>query len=68
VVLLGGALWGVAGMFLSIPFVAILKIIFDRLPEMKPWANYWEMWYQPVIRRDMDEKNSKAGRTGGEES
>ena len=38
VVLLGGALWGVAGMFLSIPFVAILKIIFDRLPEMKPWG------------------------------
>lgn len=38
VVLLGGALWGVAGMFLSIPFLAILKIIFDRLPEMKPWG------------------------------
>jgi predicted PurR-regulated permease PerM len=38
VVLLGGALWGVAGMFLSIPFVAIIKIIFDRLPEMKPWG------------------------------
>jgi len=38
VVLLGGALWGVSGMFLSIPFVAILKIIFDRLPEMKPWG------------------------------
>ena len=38
VVLLGGALWGIAGMFLSIPLVAILKIIFDRLPEMKPWG------------------------------
>ena len=38
VVLLGGALWGVSGMFLSIPFVAILKIIFDRLPDMKPWG------------------------------
>jgi predicted PurR-regulated permease PerM len=38
VVLLGGALWGVAGMFLAIPFVAILKIIFDRVPEMKPWG------------------------------
>ncbi len=38
IVLLGGALWGVAGMFLSIPFLAILKIIFDRLPEMKPWG------------------------------
>ena len=38
IVLLGGALWGVSGMFLSIPFLAILKIIFDRIPEMKPWG------------------------------
>jgi predicted PurR-regulated permease PerM len=38
IVLLGGALWGISGMFLSIPFLAILKIIFDRLPEMKPWG------------------------------
>lgn len=37
-VLLGAALWGVAGMFLSIPFVAILKIVFDRIPDMKPWG------------------------------
>ena len=36
IVLLGGALWGVAGMFLSIPFVAILKIISDRVDGMKP--------------------------------
>ena len=38
IVLLGGALWGVAGMFLSIPFVAILKIIFDRIDDLKPWG------------------------------
>lgn len=38
IVLLGGALWGVSGMFLSIPFVAILKIIFDRIQELKPWG------------------------------
>ena len=38
VVLLGGALWGISGMFLSIPIVGVLKIIFDRLPEMKPWG------------------------------
>jgi predicted PurR-regulated permease PerM len=37
-VLLGGALWGVAGMFLSIPVVAILKIIFDRIDGLKPWG------------------------------
>jgi predicted PurR-regulated permease PerM len=28
-VLLGGALWGVSGMFLSIPLIGVLKIIFD---------------------------------------
>jgi len=38
VVLLGGALWGFPGMFLSIPFVAILKIIFDRIDDLKPWG------------------------------
>jgi AI-2 transport protein TqsA len=38
IVLLGGMLWGVSGMFLSIPFVAILKIIFDRIEELKPWG------------------------------
>ncbi len=37
-VLLGNALWGVSGMFLSIPFVAILKIIFDRIQPLRPWG------------------------------
>ncbi|MBA3681597.1 MAG: AI-2E family transporter [Bacteroidetes bacterium] len=36
VVLIGGALWGVAGMFLSIPVTAILKVIFDKIPHLKP--------------------------------
>lgn len=39
VVLLGGALWGISGMFLSIPLVAVLKIIFDRVDHLKPWGN-----------------------------
>jgi len=37
-VLLGGAVWGFSGMFLSIPFIGILKIVFDRIPELKPWG------------------------------
>jgi len=37
-VLIGGGLAGVAGMFLSIPGLAILKIIFDRVDELKPWG------------------------------
>jgi predicted PurR-regulated permease PerM len=38
VVLLGNALWGLPGMFLSIPSVAVLKIIFDRIDTLKPWG------------------------------
>jgi predicted PurR-regulated permease PerM len=38
VVLLGNQLWGVSGMFLSIPFVAVLKIVFDRIDDLKPWG------------------------------
>lgn len=36
VVLIGGALWGVAGMFLSLPLTAICKVIFDRIEPLKP--------------------------------
>ena len=38
VVLIGGALWGVAGMFLSIPLTAIVKVIFDRIPALKAFG------------------------------
>lgn len=38
VVLLGNALWGIPGMFLSLPFTAVMKIIFDRIDELKPWG------------------------------
>ena len=38
IVLLGGELWGVPGMFLSIPFVGILKIVFDHVPELEYWG------------------------------
>ncbi|MEO8582484.1 MAG: AI-2E family transporter [Flavitalea sp.] len=37
-VLIGGALAGVSGMFLSIPGIAIMKAIFDRVDELKPWG------------------------------
>lgn len=37
-VLIGGALAGVSGMFLSIPAIAILKVIFDRVDGLRPWG------------------------------
>jgi predicted PurR-regulated permease PerM len=36
VVLVGGALWGISGMFLAIPLAAIAKVIFDRIPQLEP--------------------------------
>jgi predicted PurR-regulated permease PerM len=36
--LLGSALWGLAGMALSLPTIAILKVVFDATPELKPYA------------------------------
>lgn len=38
-VLLGGALWGLSGMFMSIPLIGVLKIIFDRVDGLKPWGS-----------------------------
>ncbi|RYE08529.1 MAG: AI-2E family transporter [Sphingobacteriaceae bacterium] len=37
-VVLGEMLWGIPGMFLSIPVIAILKIIFDRVESLQPWG------------------------------
>jgi predicted PurR-regulated permease PerM len=37
-ILLGEVMWGLSGMFLSIPTIAILKIIFDRIEPLKPWG------------------------------
>lgn len=36
--LIGEQIWGIAGMFLSIPFLAILKIIFERIEGLEPWG------------------------------
>ena len=38
VVLLGNLLWGVPGMFLSIPIVALVKVVFDHIDALKPWG------------------------------
>lgn len=38
IVLMGGAMWGTPGMFLSIPIIAICKIVFDRVKPLRPWG------------------------------
>lgn len=35
-VVLGGSIWGVAGMILSIPLAGIFKVIFDATPGLRP--------------------------------
>jgi predicted PurR-regulated permease PerM len=63
-VLLGNLLWGIPGMFLSIPFIAVLKIIFDRVDDLKPWGRLlgdevpqehigveWQKRWNRILRR-----------------
>lgn len=37
-IIIGGSLAGVAGMFLAIPMLAIMKVIFDRIDGLEPWG------------------------------
>ena len=37
-VIAGEMIWGLPGMFLSVPVIAMLKIICDRVDSLKPWA------------------------------
>lgn len=37
-IIIGGAIAGISGMFLAIPLLAIMKIIFDRIEALEPWG------------------------------
>ncbi|MGV3504557.1 MAG: AI-2E family transporter [Adhaeribacter sp.] len=37
-IIIGEMLWGIAGMILFIPMVAVLKIFFDHIPHLHPYA------------------------------
>jgi predicted PurR-regulated permease PerM len=79
-VLLGGALWGVSGMFLSIPLIGVLKIIFDRLDGTKPWGSLlgievpsehiglvWQKRWDRILRR-MEKKKEIEAKTPADDS
>jgi predicted PurR-regulated permease PerM len=38
VVFIGDAIWGIPGMFLSLPLTAIVKVIFDRIEPLRPFG------------------------------
>lgn len=37
-IIVGEMLWGISGMFLCIPYLAMAKIIFERIDDLKPWG------------------------------
>jgi predicted PurR-regulated permease PerM len=50
VVIAGNALWGVPGMFLSIPLLAIVKLIFDHIEPLKPWGFLLGDTMPPILK------------------
>ncbi|PWA04781.1 AI-2E family transporter [Flavobacterium psychrotolerans] len=37
-IIIGGSIAGISGMFLAIPIIAVLKVIFDRINGLEPWG------------------------------
>lgn len=66
-VLIGGSLCGVGGMFLSLPFVAICKVIFDNVEELQPWGSLlgdeesarWNIIKIPPLKKTIAKKIAK---------
>lgn len=53
-VMVGGALAGVPGMFLAIPGIALMKVVFERVHSLRPWATLLSDEYHD---EDSNEKN-----------
>lgn len=51
---IGEMIWGITGMLLSIPVVAVIKVIFDRVDGLKPWGM--------LLGEDDSELDSKTAR------
>jgi len=70
--LIGGSLCGVGGMFLSLPFVAICKVIFDNVKELQPWGSLlgdeesarWNIIKLPLSKKTVSKKPSKQKQAG----
>jgi predicted PurR-regulated permease PerM len=50
VVFIGNALWGIPGMFLSIPLLAIVKLIFDNIEGMEPVGFLFGDTMPPILK------------------
>ncbi|MHA4807918.1 AI-2E family transporter [Flavitalea flava] len=51
-VIIGESIWGIIGMFLAIPIIAITKIVFDRIESLKAWGM--------LLGDERDEKNPES--------
>ena len=56
VVIAGGALWGVPGMFLSIPLTAVIKLIFDNIDSLTSWGFLLGDTTPPLIKFNLNFK------------
>jgi len=52
VVIAGNMLWGIPGMFLSIPMLAIVKLVCDHIDPLKPWGFLLGDTMPPLIKMD----------------
>jgi predicted PurR-regulated permease PerM len=50
VVFVGYAIWGISGMFLSLPLLAIIKLICDHIEPLKPWGFLLGDTMPPVLK------------------
>jgi predicted PurR-regulated permease PerM len=63
-VIIGGEIAGVAGMFLSLPIIAVLKVIFDRTEDFRQWGVLFgderptqSPMQEPALRQDDEQVN-----------
>jgi putative heme transporter len=57
--LLGSALWGIGGMVLALPLLAILKVVFDAVPALQP---YGYLLGEPNMGKERAVKSAKIHR------
>ncbi|TDG35993.1 AI-2E family transporter [Pedobacter changchengzhani] len=50
-IVVGEMIWGISGMFLCIPYLAVAKIIFDRVDNLKPWGILMGEGHKPEKKR-----------------
>jgi putative permease len=58
-IVVGELMWGLSGMFLAIPVIAILKIVFDRIESLKPWGLLLGADFEPKKLTGKDLKKPK---------